>query len=76
MSLHRLSYIILFCLAFPFSEGWAQIKLNPVAILLLENGTDPTEPKTLEAGGEPYVDRKSTRLNSSHSGQSRMPSSA
>ena len=55
MSLHRLSYIILFCLAFPFSESWAQIKLNPVAILLLENGTDPTEPKTLEAGGEPYV---------------------
>ena len=27
-------------------------------------------------GGFTYADRKSTRLNSSHSGQSRMPSSA
>ena len=27
-------------------------------------------------GLESFVDRKSTRLNSSHSGQSRMPSSA
>ena len=27
-------------------------------------------------GGQVFVDRKSTRLNSSHSGESRMPSSA
>ena len=31
--------------------------------------------ETLESGDE-ILDRKSTRLNSSHSGQSRMPSSA
>ena len=30
----------------------------------------------LATGGEELLDRKSTRLNSSHSGQSRMPSSA
>ncbi|WP_455586378.1 gliding motility-associated C-terminal domain-containing protein [Bacteroides sp.] len=55
MSLHRLSYIILLCLAFPFSEGWAQMKLNPVAVLLQVNGDEPPEPKTLEAGEEVYV---------------------
>ena len=32
--------------------------------------------KQLMAGGGVALDRKSTRLNSSHSGQSRMPSSA
>ena len=30
----------------------------------------------LELGGDDYLDRKSTRLNSSHSRASRMPSSA
>ena len=30
----------------------------------------------LDHGNEPNADRKSTRLNSSHSGESRMPSSA
>ena len=30
----------------------------------------------LEVDGYFYIDRKSTRLNSSHSGESRMPSSA
>ena len=33
-------------------------------------------PKSLEQGGVGLLDRKSTRLNSSHSQQSRMPSSA
>ena len=33
-------------------------------------------PWTEESGGLQFIDRKSTRLNSSHSGQSRMPSSA
>ena len=32
--------------------------------------------KQLMAGGGVVLDRKSTRLNSSHSGESRMPSSA
>ena len=31
---------------------------------------------TVVVNGEKFEDRKSTRLNSSHSGQSRMPSSA
>ena len=32
--------------------------------------------RTVLDGGIPAADRKSTRLNSSHSGESRMPSSA
>lgn len=55
MSLRILSYIVLLCIAFPFSESKAQIKLNPIAVLLQENSTEPTEPKTLEAGGEMYT---------------------
>ena len=38
-----------------------------------ENGSVPSSNEMKEA---PLQDRKSTRLNSSHSGQSRMPSSA
>ena len=37
-------------------------------------GDEP--PPVLEVRGEVYIDRKSTRLNSSHSSPSRMPSSA
>ena len=33
-------------------------------------------PLLIKAAREPSRDRKSTRLNSSHSGESRMPSSA
>ena len=46
-----------------------------------ELGDDPFargggEGVSLDSGNEPWLDRKSTRLNSSHSGESRMPSSA
>ena len=52
-----------------------------VAILmLLEEGkvrlNDPVSKFIPEFKGSKVVDRKSTRLNSSHSGESRMPSSA
>ena len=36
----------------------------------------PTIKKVLEKGGSVILDRKSTRLNSSHPSSSRMPSSA
>lgn len=54
MSLRILSYIVLLCIALPFSESKAQISLNPVGIVLKENGVEPEETKTLEAGGETY----------------------
>ena len=40
------------------------------------NGMDLTEAEDIKKRWQEYTDRKSTRLNSSHSGQSRMPSSA
>ena len=47
---------------------WAASNLKSDALLLVY---DITNPHSLDA-----LDRKSTRLNSSHSGESRMPSSA
>ena len=50
-----------------------------VADLIAEVGRDPIELLVNNAGiavVKPFTDRKSTRLNSSHSGESRMPSSA
>ena len=41
-----------------------------------QRGEDPTEPPARAAYPHPAVDRKSTRLNSSHIQKSRMPSSA
>ena len=41
-----------------------------------ERNLNPETGKLELAEANPLVDRKSTRLNSSHSGQSRMPSSA
>ena len=41
-----------------------------------KRGNIEIAPLTLEVGGESILDRKSTRLNSSHNNQSRMPSSA
>ena len=46
------------------------VTVNDVANILLACGGSPI------MSDEPEEDRKSTRLNSSHSGQSRMPSSA
>ena len=43
MSLRILSYIVLLCIALPFSESKAQISLNPVGIVLKENGVEPEE---------------------------------
>ena len=40
------------------------------------SGSSGANGKTLTVGLNTGLDRKSTRLNSSHSGQSRMPSSA
>ena len=44
------------------------------------NSDGPTQPNSLSIGdgarAEAYLDRKSTRLNSSHMSESRMPSSA
>ena len=37
---------------------------------------EPEKLSTYECGSEPFSDRKSTRLNSSHMSESRMPSSA
>ena len=52
--------------------SWSSL-ISLVHVLLYISGNPHREPST-----EDYVsqDRKSTRLNSSHSGESRMPSSA
>ena len=44
--------------------------------LLLKRGVDIPNPLSLDIGDDVRVDRKSTRLNSSHTSVSRMPSSA
>ena len=49
---------------------------NLDSILKNRDITLPTKIHLVKAMAFPVVDRKSTRLNSSHSGQSRMPSSA
>ena len=59
----------------------ADASLPFIPIILVTAKTDPKDIVTgLEAGGDEYltkpVDRKSTRLNSSHIQKSRMPSSA
>ena len=63
-------------LAMPGSNARALEKARslPADVILidLEDGTAPAA----KAAARAQVDRKSTRLNSSHSGESRMPSSA
>lgn len=54
MSLRILSYIVLLCIALPFSESKAQISMNPTALVLRENGIEPESTVTLEPGGEVY----------------------
>ena len=56
-------------------RGWiAQVSLN--AITRMQAKTITRELRKREREGQAGTDRKSTRLNSSHSGESRMPSSA
>ena len=54
--------------------GIAAYKTPELVRRLRERGADVQIVMT--ASAEEFVDRKSTRLNSSHSQQSRMPSSA
>lgn len=54
MTLRLLSYMVLMCIAFPFSESKAQIKLDPTALVLIENGVVPEPAVTLQPGGETY----------------------
>ena len=59
-------------------------KLLPALFMAHQHGSLPTQTRIIGVGRQPwsheqyqsFVDRKSTRLNSSHSQQSRMPSSA
>ena len=46
------------------------------AVVDLESRVTPTPDRLIDLGPSSTVDRKSTRLNSSHSLTSRMPSSA
>ena len=55
--------------------------VNVIILSRLENEEAPADDAPCDGFGFrlsvlPLVDRKSTRLNSSHSGESRMPSSA
>lgn len=50
--IRRFLYIFLFCIAFPCSQAWAD--LDPVAVLLQENGTTPTDSVKLH-GGDTYT---------------------
>ena len=55
-----------------FSSGESELDSESVSSLLSLSELE----LELELEEEPIIDRKSTRLNSSHSGESRMPSSA
>ena len=55
-----------------FTVSWHPFQLNPD---MPREGVDRAQYRIAKFGGAER-DRKSTRLNSSHSGESRMPSSA
>ena len=57
---------------------WLQRQQQPLILMLSIRNTETDIVTGLKAGADDYLtkDRKSTRLNSSHSGESRMPSSA
>ena len=59
----------------PPVDGWCTVTLKDVRVQR-ESGHVSWAPEALASAAKPYLDRKSTRLNSSHSQQSRMPSSA
>ena len=46
----KLFYIVLLCVALPLTEVWAQIDLNPYAVVLRENGVEPEKPDTIHPG--------------------------
>ena len=74
VSLHRLFVIILmFCSPSNPYELWLQFKDKLSEDHVYQLTRDPSFDSILNDINE---DRKSTRLNSSHSGESRMPSSA
>ena len=57
--------------------GKAQRQLQEIVRYIAEDLQEPaTAERMLDSMEKEIIDRKSTRLNSSHSGQSRMPSSA
>ena len=58
--------------AFTLVYNWLRDKRNGKWVLVLDNVDDPD----FLFRAPDVKDRKSTRLNSSHSGESRMPSSA
>ena len=72
------SYGIGFAIASAFAAAGATIVFNDIKQELVDKGLAAYQEKGIKAFG--YVcdvtDRKSTRLNSSHNRESRMPSSA
>ena len=56
--------------------GLARIIVDDGKVSVAAWSDNPHEYKTMPEPDWTHEDRKSTRLNSSHSGQSRMPSSA
>ena len=62
----------------PVSGTIVDIFLDPVTgtVITFDGRTDCADPDCVGRLGPAGIDRKSTRLNSSHSAKSRMPSSA
>ena len=61
----------------PYSHNWPYDYFSLVELASIETKVNFAEPPSVPASiGSLAIDRKSTRLNSSHSQQSRMPSSA
>ena len=58
------------------AEAAAKAKEEALAAALAAAAAEASKPATPVAASPTTPDRKSTRLNSSHSGESRMPSSA
>ena len=58
------------------ASAWAALRAGGVLAVWAEESDRSYPLRLRDAGFTVEVDRKSTRLNSSHSGESRMPSSA
>ena len=56
--------------------GDGKVWARETAVVQLESSADAAGRRRAGSGAGAQADRKSTRLNSSHSGESRMPSSA
>ena len=80
--LHRAGFDIVLVLTQPDRPGGRgmQLQPSPVKQFAQAHGMPVMQPRSLRLDGafatEASADRKSTRLNSSHGHQSRMPSSA